>query len=672
MPIKSQTYIFKGEYVNNQKYGIQFNALIMELFLNESKDGMIKYLSSPLFPGVGEKTAEKLVDKFSEDTLKVIKFNPDLLNSVVSQKVKKSLIENLKDEEYFNEAIKLFLTKGLSLNNLMKIESVYEKNMIDKIKQNPYKLVEDINGIGFKTADNLAINLGFKKDDIFRIDGAIIYAVSMISMNSGNTFCSINQVVEFLNKKVLIKIDQENLFERIKALRYENRIAVEEDKIFNINQYISEVENAKIISDFLRKDKLIVDEKKVLKEIEKLEVDIKYNSDQKEAILSCLKNPFSIITGGPGTGKTTIIKILKTIYESVFPDDRVVLLAPTGRAAKRVGELTNFKAKTIHSFLKWDLHSNTFGINALNQAEGDVLIVDESSMIDNYLFYKLISSVQSFQKLILIGDEDQLPSIAPGNILGDLISLDFINSIKLNKIYRQKDDSNIIFFSNCIKKDIDYENYLKNDVLFIEKNEESLNSEIINIIKEYEKQGYTSEDIQLLAPMYAGKSGIDNLNFILQNHFNPSSKDKKEYKLKYELFREGDKVLQLKNQNEEEVYNGDIGILKKIDMVEKEVEFLVDFEGNLVLYKGSNLLNLTHAFCISIHKSQGSEYPLVILPISTRYQVMLEKKLLYTAVTRTRKKLILIGSKQMFKKGIEIKNKNERKSTLKEKIKNQI
>lgn len=671
VPNDKNNYIFRGEYVNHPKFGSQFVVSEYQEMLPTSKDSIIRYLSSPMFPKIGIKTASKIYDLFGENTIEMIKKNPNLLDNVVSADQKQILIDGIGDDSYFDEAVKNFVTHGLSIKMLLKIQSVYKEKMIDIIKENPYKLVEDIDGIGFKTADDFALSLGFDKHDEKRIKACLCYCVSMICFNESDTFTDESKIFSEFDK-IIPNIDDESKKYFFTMLLMEGKIYKEEDKIFPMVQYVAEKENARILSKFIKRIINDYGDKEILKLIKKVEdkQGIIYDEIQKEAIINCINSGVSIITGGPGTGKTTIVNAIIKVYNEMSSANIIHVCAPTGRASKRLTEITGVKACTIHSLLKWDLHSNTFSINEDNPLQGNLLIVDEFSMVDNYLLHQLLKASENIGQIIFIGDEDQLPSVGPGNVLRDLIDSNLINMIKLTKIYRQSEQSNIIKLAHHIKNNEKMDEDFANDVTFYCAKDYQIKKTVLEYVKKAQSNGYSSDDIQIIAPMYQGMNGIDVFNEVLQEYFNPRDEQKNELRVGKIYYRESDKILQLKNQNEDNVYNGDIGTLLEVEANNSvsNSKLVVDFDGNVVEYSMKDFVNITHAYCISIHKSQGSEYPLIILPISFAYQRMLAKNLIYTAITRAKQKLIIVGDYNAFLYGISNTNYKIRKTTLKEKL----
>ena len=671
IPNDNVEYRFKGEYKKHPRFGIQFVVSEYEEILPNSEDSIIKYLSSPIFPKIGIRTATKIYNVLGEKCIEKIKQDSNVLDGIVSVEQKKIIIEGLGTGTYFDEAVKLFVTQGLSIKMLLIIQSIYKENMIEVIKENPYKLIEDIDGIGFKTADDLALKLGFDIYDEKRIKACLLYCTSMICFNESDTYTNEEKIIKEFDK-IIKGVDTISKKYFLEVLISEGKLYREKEKIFTMVQFFAELDNARILSNFIKKIINDLDSSEILKIIQKIEdkLHIKYDENQKEAILTCLNSGVTIITGGPGTGKTTIVNAIIQVYKELIHDSEIHICAPTGRASKRLTEITGIKANTIHSLLKWDLHSNTFSVNEKNPLTGNLLIVDEFSMVDNYLLHQMLKASQKIGQIIFIGDEDQLPSVGPGNVLRDLLDSQVINTIRLTKIYRQSETSNIIRLAHHIKNKEPIQNDFENDVTFYSTNDNNIQKIVLEYIKIAKNNGYDNDDIQVLAPMYQGINGIDNLNDILQDYFNPHDNLLNEMRFGKVIYRENDKILQLKNQNEDYVFNGDIGKLVEIDKGDspRYDKMYVDYDSNIVEYTNKDFINITHAYCISIHKSQGSEYPLIILPITFAYQRMLAKNLIYTAITRAKQKLIIIGNYDAFLYGINNTNYKVRKTTLKEKL----
>ncbi len=665
LPLRGEEIKYFGEFKEHSKYGLQYVVKSFEKLSETSIPGLIEYLSSSLFKGVGTKTALNIVNTLGKNTIKKVLKNKDVLDQVpkMNNKIKeiiyKGIIENKASE---NILIKLY-SYGITPKTAIKIYKFYDNETVAIIEKNPYQLIYDIEGIGFERADIIARNLGFEENDPVRVKAMIVYLYNLMGINYGHTFLYTEQLIEYLLKNLNKKNDlvsKEEIDDYIDELIKEKLFIMEDNKIKLRTIYYAEENIINKVKELSLVEQDEIDEQKVNGYIELFEKinNIEYTKLQKRAIQNAMRSNLFILTGGPGTGKTTVIKGIVFVYckynkipilynNSLFD---IKLIAPTGRAAKRINEMTNLYAETIHRFLGYN-YEGKFTFNKDNLVYGDVIIVDEASMIDVFLTSQLFQAISSNTKVIIVGDEDQLPSVGPGQVLKDLIDSDMIDYIKLNTIHRQAINSNIIKLAYSINNNLLPTDILKtyDDRYFVPESIGNFESRLINIINFLQINGYNlHDDIQILIPMYRGTSGIDNVNKILQNEFNTNVK--KVLVNGDREFRIGDKVLQLTNQIEDNVMNGDQGVV--IGLTEDNI-LIVDFMGIEVYYKSSELINLKHAYAMSIHKSQGSEYKVVIMPIYRSYSIMLKRKLLYTGVTRAKEKLILIGDLAAFKYGVE-------------------
>ena len=469
-------------------------------------------------------------------------------------------------------------------------------------------------------------------------------------------------------------MEQIDLEPYLQELFADRLLMMEDERIYHNTQYDAEKGIAVFLGNFPYEEMEQVDITHLQNDITILEnkLHISYEEKQKQAISSFFKEPFSIITGGPGTGKTTIVQGILSLYQQYYPDQIISLCAPTGRAAKRLAQLSDGRAVTIHSLLKWDLESNTFLVNETEPIQADVLIIDEFSMVDQWLFYNLLLACRDIKKILLIGDEDQLASVGPGCVLKDLIKSNCFPLTRLEKIFRQQEGSDVVALAHMIKENETPDFDQMQDIAFFPCQNFEVRNLVNQVVSNALSKGYDTKDIQVLVPMYQGVAGIDALNNALQQMMNPPDEFKRELKVGYRIFREEDKILQLKNQPDDQVSNGDIGILREIIYASEDVQnknkLMVEFDDHIVEYSGENLYNISHAYCISIHKSQGSEYPIVILPIVKDYRYMLQKRLLYTAVTRAKKSLVLLGDMELFQHAIQVADRHVRKSTLTQRI----
>lgn len=673
IPLKENLIRYKGEYVDHPKYGKQFLVEQYEKVLPNDDEGVIRYLSSSTFKGVGTATAKVVVETLGKDCLELIKNDNSVLDKVnIRQKSKDAIIEGLNINSHLEEAQRLFIGHGLNMKELIKLDAFYGENLIAIIMNNPYQMVEDIFGIGFKTADRIAKSLNISEDDPRRIESAIVYALNSLCFQTQNTYA--NESILFSEvSKIIPSINYLDYKEILSNLIYYKKIIDEHGRLYSLNLYTAEMKTSEYLVRYMYKEILPIGIDFLLDKLNILEKreGIIYSDDQKEAIISAINNPISLIIGGPGTGKTTILKAIIKLLQEVNDKIIIKLCAPTGRASKRMSELTGVEATTIHRLLAWDLDTNQFSNNYTNPVYGDVLIIDEFSMVDVSLLYHLLDATTNFKQVIFIGDEEQLPPVAPGNVLKELVDMNFDFTHKLVNIYRQDENSGIIPLSYNIRNGfLDINNLNKNDVKFLSGNVMNIKENIINIIKLYLDKGFEQKDIQVLAPKYDGAIGIYTLNDLLQNIFNPKDENKKEYQIGRFIYRVGDKILQLKNQPDDDVYNGDIGILIDIQKPEgkNKTYLIVDFDGIIVKYDSNSFSNITLGYCISVHKAQGSEYNIVIFPMDFEYGQMLRRKLIYTGITRTKKNLFLLGNIQALKKGVELKDNIKKNFTLRQRI----
>lgn len=667
-------YLFIGGYEIHPKYGKQFKLSEYRIILAKESDEIIKYLSSPLFKGVGQKLAKQIVDSLGEDCLTIIKNDKHSLDCVMAMTEKKRdmIYEVLTNSDYDQEVMQFFMGHGISLKNLGLIQAFYKEKTLEVLQNNPYRLIEDIDGIGFKTADELALKTGGALDNPNRIKAAIVYSIKQYGFNTGSTYCLIEEIVKTF-KQLIYSIEENIFYEYLDELIDNGLIIKENERYYYHEMYEAEVNIANYLKIRINHDDESIDESRVNQLLQDFEKNqgITYAKKQKEALFYFLKSSVMILTGGPGTGKSTIVHALLKIYTSLYPEDKIGLVAPTGRAAKRLTELTGIEACTIHRLLKWDLHTNTFAMNRTNPLDIDVLIIDEFSMVDCLLLSKLFDAGRKISKILFIGDYYQLPSVAPGNVLKDLIEAG-VKTIELDEIFRQAKDSGIIQLAHhIINNEIDdidlFDHY--QDINFFPMLNYDVIKNVKTIVNKALEEGYETSDIQVLAPMYQGVAGIDALNDALQDVFNPQEQCVDSYKIGRLEYRIGDKILQLKNRVDDNVFNGDIGIL--IDICRKDnFEYLqdtlvVDFDGNIVEYTSQNFNTITLAYCMSIHKSQGNEFKIVIMPVLGDYYIMLKRNLLYTAITRAKQSLFILGDSKAFMHGLHNYQDNRRKTTLK-------
>lgn len=644
------TYLFYGKLVTHEKYGEQFQVESYERCMPEEKDSIVEFLTSGLFKGIGEAKAKKIVDVLGKDTLKIILETPDnlLLIPSISKKNVDTLHNKLKEYEASYETIMYLSDMGFSTKDSMIIYNTYKKDTKKVIEEDIYKLIEDINEIYFKKIDVIALKNGVKKDALIRVKASLLYIMDEVSNTYGHSYYFREELLNYLPRVLGVNICTELFDECINKLVEDLKIIIKEDRFYLREMYESET---LIVKRFrlLNSNKEIIDKRldSMILELEDF-FDIKYNSCQLDAIKKSYMKDFLIITGGPGTGKTTIMKGIVELYRLMEKlsyeklNDKIALLAPTGRAAKRMSETTGMPASTIHRFLKWSRDTNKFQVNEYNRSKVEFVIIDEASMIDTYLMASLLKGISSNCKVILVGDDHQLPSVGPGQVLHDLIESHALQVVELTELYRQGIDSNIITLAydirnQSVNKDIFN---VEDDLTFIECRDNEVIPNICEICNTYKDLNY--KKFQILAPMYKGLNGIDAINKNVQDIFNSKSRTKKEKVIGEFNFREDDKVIQLTNMPDDNVYNGDIGIIDRIQSSPKS-EIHIDFDGNLVKYTPANFINFKSAYSISIHKAQGSEFDVVVIPIVNAYNKMLYQKLIYTGVTRAKKKLYIVG-----------------------------
>ena len=664
-------YIMHGEMSMHSRYGNQFVVSGYEIMLPSKKDELIEFLSSDLFP-IGIKTATRIVDRFSDDTLDIILNSPESLQLI--PKLPKSRIDKihnvLVDYQSSSQIVIDLQSLGFTTKQALFLVNKYKSKCMDIISDNIYDLVNNID-FYFNEIDNIALNSGISVDDDRRICALIIHIINDITFMSGDTYTSRSDIKNSI-LKYIHNISDEVLDKNLYELNKNHLLVIVDDRYYLKEFYKAEeyISSRLCYLNDLPSYKFSDLEKKIT-ELEK-DNNIVYDNIQKSAIIKAISSNFTIITGGPGTGKTTIILAIVSLLKSIFNarDEEVALLAPTGRASKRMMETVNMSAYTIHRYLGWDKENNSFSFNKHNQHKEKYIIIDEASMLDTVLMDALLKGIKKDVKLILVGDYYQLPSVSQGQVLKDLIDSDVFDIIKLNYLYRQNEDSYIPCLAQEIKdKDIS-ESFMfkKDDFNFIDCDNQNVISNVCFIVNKAIEKGYGDKDIQILAPIYKSLNGIDNLNVYLQKIFNPKSDEKKELKLSNITYRVGDKVLQLVNDADFNVFNGDIGYI--IDIIDKSSEskkreIVVDYDGNIVRYPPDKFINIRHAYAISVHKAQGSEFPMVIMPVVNNYNRMLYNKLIYTAVTRAKRSLILVGDRKCFIDGVKNDYVDVRNTTLK-------
>ena len=670
---EDDTYIFYGRKVFHQKYGEQFQVESYERCKPEEREGIIEFLTSGLFKGIGEKKAKSIVDVLGKDTLKIILENPENLILIpgITRKNITELHNKLKEYEASYETIIFLNDIGFNTKDAMIIYNFYKEKTRSTIEEDIYKLILDINDITFKKIDSIALHMEIEKDAFIRVRASLLYIMNEISNTYGHSYYFEEELLTLLPRVLGINIEEEAFRKALDSL-IKDILVIKTDNLYYLKEmYESEKLIVRRFNLLSRQEDVAIknlDDK--IKDIEEY-FSIKYNEDQLEAIRKSVLKHLLIITGGPGTGKTTIMKaiveLIRITNKFSFEDllTKVALLAPTGRAAKRMSESANLKASTIHRFLKWQKETNKFQVNEYNKSKVMYVIIDEASMIDTYLMANLLKGLSVNCKIIMVGDDHQLPSVGPGQVLHDLISSDTLEVVELKKLYRQGKDSNIISLAYDIRnKSINREIFNKEeDLTFINCPSGEVLKNIVDIARTYEDLSY--KNFQILAPMYKGLNGIDAINKEVQKLYNKKDNLKKELPIGDFVFREDDKVIQLTNMPDDNVYNGDIGLIERITTTPKK-EINIDFDGNSVKYTPANFNNFRLAYAISIHKAQGSEFDVVILPLVKSYSKMLYQKLVYTAVTRAKKKLYIIGNLEALDIAVKNVDADIRRTTIKE------
>jgi exodeoxyribonuclease V alpha subunit len=656
----------QGEWKVDPKYGRQFIAEKWEEAMPATIYGMEKYLGSGLIRGVGPKFAKRIVQMFGTDTLEIIETAPERLIWV--EGIGKKRVEMIRESWEKQKEIKnimLFLQSyNVSTSFAAKIYKVYGNQSIDVVKKNPYRLADDIWGIGFKTADTIAEKLGFGKDDPLRCRSGILYTLNELA-NDGHVYAEKEQL---LNKATtLLEAKTESIAASLESMLKTDDLKQDGEAIYLPPFYYAEAGTAGKLLKLYHSAGNISDEAKVDFERLSRKTGFDYDDIQKDTILKSTVSKVMVLTGGPGTGKTTTTLGMIAVLRS--RGKRILLAAPTGRAAKRMTETTGMEAKTIHRFLEFKPPEG-YQRNEEKQLEGDVLIVDECSMIDIILMNALLKAVPAYMQLILVGDVDQLPSVGAGNVLRDIIESGVFPVIRLTRIFRQAQSSRIITNAHKINNGAfpDIGNRNGTDFFFINSEEpETAAQEIVRLVKTRlpQYQHIKPTDIQVLTPMQRGIAGAANLNTLLQEAINPSDVCLRRSGYSFRL---NDKVMQIRNNYDKEVFNGDIGTIAAINLEDRNLT--VRFDDREIEYDITELDELVQAYAITIHKSQGSEYPVVVMPILMSHFVMLQRNLLYTGVTRAKKLLVLVGNTKAIKYAIKNVTVTRRNTRLKERLQN--
>ncbi len=677
---ENSSYILYGNIINHPKYGMQYQVDSYEQVKPDDKDGVKEFLCSDLFSGIGEKLASSIVDILGDDALNRIIEDKNCLTLVPKLSIKKAnqIYDTLIKYEESHKTIVYLTELGFTMHDALTIYNLYKNNTLREIEHNIYDILDKTDEISFPKVDSVALKQE-TYEEINRVKSCIIYIMKSLIYKNGDTYLLLDDIKNNVQDYLQDYISDELFDDYLNELSIEGKVIIEDNKYYIVDIYKSEMFIVSKFKRILQKDEK--EYKKIDNIISVLEKNnaFTYSDKQKEAIKMSLKNRITVITGGPGTGKTTIVKAIIEAYKSINKisdsevEEKIASLAPTGRAAKRLSESTGLLSSTIHRFLKWNKENNEFGINEFNKVFHKLIIIDEASMIDINLFASLLKGLTDDIQIILVGDYNQLPSVGPGQVLKDIIESNVIPIIELDLLYRQDEESYIPILSNEIKNNC-VDNFLQphDDYQFLKCNSDSIKSNLCHIAKQIIDKGYNYKNFQIMAPTYLGLNGIDILNKTLQDVFNPNDGSKKEYKSGNITYRENDKVLELVNMPDDNVFNGDIGIIEEIIPAtiseSKREEIYINFDGNIIKYLPKDLNKIKHGYAISIHKSQGSEFDVVIIPLCMSYNRMLYRKLIYTGITRAKKKLILIGDPNAFIRGVQNNAEYKRKTNLKEKL----
>ena len=677
---ENSSYILYGNIINHPKYGMQYQVDSYEQVKPDDKDGVKEFLCSDLFSGIGEKLASSIVDILGDDALNRIIEDKNCLTLVPKLSIKKAnqIYDTLIKYEESHKTIVYLTELGFTMHDALTIYNLYKNNTLREIEHNIYDILDKTDEISFPKVDSVALKQE-TYEEIYRVKSCIIYIMKSLIYKNGDTYLLLDDIKNNVQDYLQDYISDELFDDYLNELSIEGKVIIEDNKYYIVDIYKSEMFIVSKFKRILQKDEK--EYKKIDNIISVLEKNnaFIYSDKQKEAIKMSLKNRITVITGGPGTGKTTIVKAIIEAYKSINKisdsevEEKIASLAPTGRAAKRLSESTGLLSSTIHRFLKWNKENNEFGINEFNKVFHKLIIIDEASMIDINLFASLLKGLTDDIQIILVGDYNQLPSVGPGQVLKDIIESNVIPVIELDLLYRQDEESYIPILSNEIKNNC-VDNFLQphDDYQFLKCNSDSIKSNLCHIAKQIIDKGYNYKNFQIMAPTYLGLNGIDILNKTLQDVFNPNDGSKKEYKSGNITYRENDKVLELVNMPDDNVFNGDIGIIEEIIPAtiseSKREEIYINFDGNIIKYLPKDLNKIKHGYAISIHKSQGSEFDVVIIPLCMSYNRMLYRKLIYTGITRAKKKLILIGDPNAFIRGVQNNAEYKRKTNLKEKL----
>jgi exodeoxyribonuclease V alpha subunit len=690
-PHPDETVIVHGEWIEHSRYGRQYQVRHMKKELPRTKEAVAKYLASGLFPGVGKKTAEKIVEHLGADALEKAAARPEVLAEVPGVTVSRAetIAESLQEHHALEQALVYLYQFGMGPAMALKVVQTYKESTISVIKQNPYRMIEEVEGVGFRRADEIARQTGLALNAPERFQAAAIYALREASLARGHVYVTVEEldaeVDQLLHPQAREWFPLEERKRLIDQMAEEERLIDDHGKLYLPSLFFAEHGVAMRVREWLERPVEPTPAKELYAAVGEVEEElgVAYADKQREAMTTAVDAPLMILTGGPGTGKTTVIRGICHLFArlhdfSLDPKDYensekpypIRLAAPTGRAAKRMAEATGIPAMTIHRLLGWK--GDFFERDQDHPLEGQLLIVDEVSMLDIWLANQLFRAVSKGMRVILVGDDDQLPSVGPGKVLQHLLKVPAVPRVELTEIYRQEEGSSIIRLAHQLKRGETPSDLLEKlpDRRFFPCSRDQAVEVILKTYQEAIHRGYTLFDVQVLAPIYKGPAGVNRINQAIQESVNPPREGKREVTWGETVFRSGDKVLQLVNHSEHPVYNGDMGIISAIDekAAHDQPVLWVQFDRQEVPYKRSQLNQIGLAYACSIHKAQGSEFAIVILPLLMTYRRMLQRNLIYTGVTRSKSYLILCGEKDALHYGIRQKERANRNSQLVELI----
>ncbi len=659
-----ETMEIEGRWINHPTYGQQFKAESYHSVYPVTVAGITKFLGSGLIKGIGPATAKRIVDTFQEDTLSIIENYPEKLNEIegIGRKKIDIITKGWSEQKQVKDLMLFLAGHNISTTLALKIYRHYGNRAIGVLQQDPYQMVYDITGVGFKTADKIALDLGMPADSASRIKAGVHFVLHE-GTDEGHVYFPKEDLVR--NSAELLGVDQERIEVAVETLLQERRLVREDDNLYISKLHHYEVEIVNRLHRLISQPADLPDTARLDEEIGAVEsrMGIAFDELQKEAIRKAAFRRILVVTGGPGTGKTTMVRAMLDLFSG--RNMRVALTAPTGRAAKRLEETTGHESKTIHRLLEFNPRMALFTRDEHHTLEYDVIIVDEMSMIDLPLFYALVKGVHHRTRLVLVGDVDQLPAVGPGNVLLDIITSNVVEVVRLSRIFRQSGDSDIISNAhriNCGEFPVFSQGEDSNFFFIFEEDPGKAVHKIKNLCVRRIPQKYKVDpvmDIQVITPMYKGDIGANTLNTVLQNALNPRGR---ELQRGGKTFRVGDKVMQIRNNYTKEVYNGDIGRVCYINLEEQEL--IVDFGGRKIGYEFVELDEIILAYAITVHKAQGSEYPVIIMPVLTQHFVMLQRNLLYTAVTRAKSLFVMVGTKKALSMAIKNNKMTDRHSSL--------